>query len=400
MNFIVQNAISKIQRIRGDSTGPTDPVLVHNWLADDVAPLVVEFASDPRFKLAANWPLDNIIEGANSILRRKIQQLNDDLAGLMPKLGTLLASYSVNHPTNQPSPIECRFVDPKDYWTCSDLALKPGAGQYGVECLGDRITRSFLARLELTINDLDRQPVGSQETVKSGDSAKIERVKAKSKAIAKDCRKQLNSFVEASIVLTQLYAAFARYVDLHWIPKDYSPKPHECLWPNSTVDPLVGLDVIDRVVWALSIVSKTLEALPDPEAVIEGAALRCKLVVDLSAKTIMWQGEELERDLSPTSWELFSLLVEARKVWNRPVEPFDLDRRNGSFNKLKVQKQRLANSLNSQFPKLADAIVSSEKAYTLTIDRNQIEIFSRSVTERIYRLCGVAETCPVSTDVR
>ena len=401
MNFIVQNVISKIQRIRKESNGPFDSVAIHKWLADDVAPLVIQFAADHRFELAANWPLDNLVDGANSQLRFKIQQVNDDLIGLISKLGAFLPNCSTDS-TNQ-SVATCEFVDPKEYWKRSDRFSKPDTRLYGIECLGDRITRSFLARLELTINELEkqllRQPVDAHVVVKRGDTAKLERVKAKSKAIARDCRKQLNGFVEASIILTQVYAEFARYVDLHWLPKDYAPEPGEHLWRNSTLDPHVELDVIDRVVWALSIVSRSLEELPDPESVIEEATLRYRLVVDLSAKTIAWQGEQLNRDLSPTSWELFSLLVEARKFWNRPVEPLDLDRRNGSFNKLKVQKQRLANSLHDQFPKLAEAIDSSEKSYTLAIDRNQIVVFSRRTTERIYRLCGVAETTPVSTDV-
>ena len=128
------------------------------------------------------------------------------------------------------------------------------------------------------------------------------------------------------------------------------------------------LDAVDRVAWALSTVANELEQIPDPDQVIRHAASRYKLVVDFSAKTFFWKCEEFKEELSHSNWELFAVLLEARKCWNRPVDHLDLRRRDGSLEVLKVQKRRLVSSLKKQFPDLANSIKSSGRSYKLSID--------------------------------
>jgi len=380
---------------------------IRNWLADEVSPAIFEFSKDYRFREAANWPLENLVKGSSNPLNLKVEKLHGELRGVLSKLGSMQKAIG-EHQRENSNPQDTKerwLVDPKDYWVFTNRPFADSKEMelYGVKSLGDRVTRSFLARLESTLDKLNEQlPRLSVETMSHSDkqiAGKIERLSSKAKNISQECREQLNGFVEASIILTQVYSAFSRFVDLHWLPKDYAAELQESALANSIFQPTVDLDAIDRIAWALLVASQTIEELPDPEAVVKNAASRFKLVVDLSAKKNFWLGNQFTDRLSPTSWELFVLLVEARKYWDRPVEPFDLDSRNGASKKLKVQKQRLVDSLRNQFPGLAEAIISCEKSYSISIDRNQMEVFTRSTTERISRLCGLAETSPISTDV-
>ena len=363
------------------------------------------------FANAANRPLETLLEGSNTRLRSKIRKLNEELArlSLAPQIAGVFSVSSSQSVTSDRLDGDCGFVmavepelvDPNDYWDFNQSNCPRQIDSLGINTLGDRVTRCFLVRLELHIDALREYLVNCQDQTFGNKTAKIAQAKSAAAEIRETCLERLNGFDEASIVLTQVYAGFARFADPHWI-RDSSTvvQLKETLLAESILEPIVDPDALDRVVWALSTVSKKLEELPDPEVIVEYAASRFELVVDLSAKTFIWKGDQFLSNLSPSSWELFSVLIEARKHWNRPVEAFDVDGKNGSYGKLKVTKQRLVEALHVQFPDLANSIIPVDKSYALSIDRSQIELFTRKVTEQIYRLCGQTKTIPVSVDVR
>ena len=386
-----------------------EKVAIQNWLADEVSPAVAQFANDDRFVHAANWPLNILVDGSGNLLRRRIAKLTNICASLnadfsvkssapfeLPVSGGVeVAEKKKCSGSDQSSylidVLEQELVDPNDYWNPIHTTCPKQMELLGVTPLSDRVTRAFLARAEFSIESLnDYQGSIHCENQANEDSvaSQIDTAKATAVEIRRCCLARLNGFDEACIILTQVYAAFARFVDLHWMAAGELGEQQEVLLAKEVLDPIVDMDAMDRIVWALSTVSNSLEELPDPDVAVENAVPLFNLVVDLSAKTIFWKGEQFEKQLSPGSWELFSVLLEARTLWNRPVGPLDLDSRNGNLKKLKVQKQRLVDSLGKQFPDLADAVVSDEKSYFLSIDQRQIVLFSRTLIERIYLLCG------------
>ena len=414
MNVIVENLISKIQRLRcAPLAEQAKSIAIRNCLADDVAPIVHKFADDGRFVDAANWSLDTLADGSRSKLRSTLKELQEQLRK------TALQSSSISSVANDPSvtvvekatpaitsglqtsAFTSPLVDPDDYWAPIKTAYDEELKLIGLSPLGDRVTRACLARIEFCLKNLGNFktnaafPWASTENVVRSLSDNVEPAAQK---IRGQCLACLNGFGEACIILTQVYAAFVRHVDLHWIAN--APTPQGSLIAKSVIGSSVDEDLLDRLVWALSIVADELEQIPDPECVVQHALTRFELVVDLSAKTFFWKGEEFKESLSPANWELFAVLVEARKHWNRTVDHPDLRAREGSLKVLKVQKRRLVSSLKKQFPDLADAIKSSGRSYEFLIDRDQIEIFTRKTTESIYRLCGQSQFTPYSMDVR
>ena len=84
----------------------------------------------------------------------------------------------------------------------------------------------------------------------------------------------------------------------NWI---VNPTPLGSLTAKSVIGSSVDEDFLDRLAWTLSTVADELEQIPDPEFVVQHAVTRFKLVVDLSAKTFFWKGEEFKDCLLYTS---------------------------------------------------------------------------------------------------
>ena len=248
--------------------------------------------------------------------------------------------------------IDKGLVNPDDYWASNETSCSRKVNPLGVTALGDRVTRLFIARLDYCALELSRilnriHPE-YRRAPRTEVVAQISEAKSKATAIRGQHTGKLNNFDEACVVLTQVYAGFTRHSDLFWLPNENLSNQHQAdLLAQSILEPAVDLDAVDRVAWALSTVANELEQIPDPDQVIRYAASRYKLVVDFSAKTFFWKGEEFKEELSHSNWELFAVLLEARKCWNRPVDHLDLRRRDGSLEVLKVQKRRLVSSLKT-----------------------------------------------------
>ena len=257
-----------------------------------------------------------------------IQELNGDLArlNLAPHIGAYSSSSKHSATLDRRgcgielATVETELVDANDYWNFNQFSWPRSLNSFGINVLGDRVTRCFLARLELRVDALRGcfNDTHCQNAPFGTEAEQISNVKSSLTEVRKYCLGRLNGFDEACVILTQTYVAFARLADPYWMKNSLvSAKPPRDPTAKTLLDPVVDLDAIDRVIWALTTVSRSLQELPDPEVVVLNAAACFDLVVDLSAKKFFWKGEKFLPQLSPVSWELFSVLVEAHRRWNR-----------------------------------------------------------------------------------
>jgi hypothetical protein len=348
-----------------------------SWLRDDVCPVFEELARSQIFRLLVRWSCDRLTTKANFQERRLVEAVDRALIDCAKQLLFVAvneatershdehtirdrvsisgADFAVLELIAQRPWIALAFADEFFHPACELGLRKPDPahtvafrkrGELRVP-LGDYVTRCMLARvdywkcaLERILNDVlcgrSGQPTYNQNLGARLFDAKATLDRSDQDLRAACCNGPDAGRREASIILTQVYAAYAPSPDLRWLgfPGSGSGKQgriRSCVRRPGLMQvgecnetgvieivesrraSLCDPDVLRGIAASLGSVASFYNVPEDPDELIDWAMRRARLVlVDRAQRAVFWNESpvaEEQWDSHPTEWNLLWTLA-------------------------------------------------------------------------------------------
>lgn len=420
--------------------GPLDPAWsrLKVWLADDVCTALDGYWGRPSFRAQAAWPIRTLVPGAATPERGQVEAVDRALVSCAKALYKLASNPPVQaelRRQNPPRPtivaethesgltgaqrassqvevsdeIAMAFSQAKGvserFWTdlvCPNDYLHPWGGWMhrstppdyhpgefvlsfnpSLHAVGDFVTRCFLHRVEVLVDELSRFGTKCCRTVEAvnrrypAQQREFDRTWSELSQLATDLKIELTTgevprHRDSCVILTQVYAAFRPRSDLSWLGlrEDVATAGRAQLNYNLTSQR--SMEGVDRVAAALGDLAKLDAALPPGQAPIEEAIASHGLVL-AEGPTVYWEGKKIAQSWQNhrVAWALLFQL--ARKAPNGSVHERDVYADVKSASAMAMAHKRLGSLLPRSLKNLIRPGIE-KRTYCLDLSRDRVHI--------------------------